>query len=99
VWLYIPVIPVCDLSPGRFPLVSVKDYTFPGVEVGNIHEDAKYDDTKFISKVAERFLAGILDGLSDGESQRLQSKQMLKCVLSVLPFVRYPPSSKTVPSI
>lgn len=29
-------------------------------------EDAKYDDTKFISKVAEQFLAGLLDGLPDG---------------------------------
>jgi glutamine synthetase len=30
--------------------------------------DAAYDDLKFISKEAEQFLAGILDGLTDSAS-------------------------------
>ena len=29
--------------------------------------DAAYEDTKFLSKVGEYFLAGLLDGLPDGE--------------------------------
>jgi glutamine synthetase len=28
--------------------------------------DAAYEDTKFISKEAEEFLSGILDGIADG---------------------------------
>lgn len=31
--------------------------------------DAKWKDTKYISKEAEYFLAGILDGLADGERE------------------------------
>lgn len=43
-------------------------FAFPGSETGKCREGARYDDTKFISKVAEQFLAGILEGLPDGES-------------------------------
>jgi len=49
--------------------VSLRDsngkniFAFP--ETGQGRESAKYDDTKFISEIAERFLAGILDGLPD----------------------------------
>lgn len=30
--------------------------------------DAKYEDTKFMSQEGEWFVAGLLDGLADGES-------------------------------
>lgn len=52
--------------------VSLRDsdgknvFTFPEAEAGKGRESARYDDTKFISEVAEQFLAGILDGLPDG---------------------------------
>ena len=52
--------------------VSLRDqdgknvFAFPEAETGKGREGAKYDDTKFISEVAEQFLAGILDGLPDG---------------------------------
>lgn len=49
-------------------------FAFPGSETGQGREGAKYDDTKFISEIAERFLAGILDGLPDGESYSPPSK-------------------------
>lgn len=54
--------------------VSLRDsdgkniFAFPESETGHGREGAKYDDTKFISEVAEQFLAGILDGLPDSES-------------------------------
>jgi len=53
--------------------VSLRDsdgkniFAFPGSETGQGRQGAKYDDTKFISEVAEQFLAGVLDGLPDGE--------------------------------
>jgi len=52
--------------------VSLRDldgknvFAFSEADVGKGREGAKYDDTKFISEVAEQFLAGILDGLPDG---------------------------------
>jgi glutamine synthetase len=61
--------------------VSLRDsdgkniFAFPSVETGKGREGAKYDDTKFISELAEQFLAGILDGLPDGESPRLPLKK------------------------
>lgn len=51
--------------------VSLRDsngkniFALPGSETGKGRDGAKYDDTKFISEVAEQFLAGILDGLPD----------------------------------
>lgn len=51
--------------------VSLRDldgknvFAFHGSESGQGREGAKYDDTKFISELAEQFLAGILDGLPD----------------------------------
>lgn len=30
--------------------------------------DAAYEDTKFMSKEGEQFLAGVLDGIADGQS-------------------------------
>lgn len=41
-------------------------FAFPEAEAGKGREGAKYDDTKFISEIAEHFLAGVLDGLPDG---------------------------------
>lgn len=35
-------------------------------------KNAKYEDTKFVSQEGEWFIAGILDGLQDGELPRLQ---------------------------
>jgi hypothetical protein len=63
--------------------VSLRDsdgeniFAFPGSETGKAREGARYDDTKFISEVAERFLAGVLDGLPDGEFYRGASKRRL----------------------
>ena len=60
--------------------VSLRDsdgkniFAFPEAEAGKGREGTKYDDTKFISEIAEQFLAGILDGLPDGQSPHLQSK-------------------------
>jgi glutamine synthetase len=60
--------------------VSLRDseganiFAYLGSENGQCREGAKYDDTKFISEVAEQFLAGILDGLPDGESSRMPSE-------------------------
>lgn len=39
--------------------------------------DAAYKDTKFISQEAEWFLAGILDGIADGERYRCQFMLLL----------------------
>lgn len=49
-------------------------FAYLGSETGQAREGAKYDDTKFISEVAEKFLAGILDGLPDGEFSCRPSK-------------------------
>ena len=62
-------------------------FAFPGSETGKGREGAKYDDTKFISEAAEHFLAGILDGLPDGESSRRLSGRTLISLLLVLPLV------------
>ena len=73
--------------------VSLRDrdgknvFAFPGSETGIGRENAKYDDTKFISEAAEGFLAGILDGLPDGESSCRLSKRRLMGASSVLPLV------------
>lgn len=78
---------------GRHIHVSLRDsdgkniFAFPGSETAKGREGAKYDDTKFISEVAERFLAGILDGLPDSECKHRKSKRSLMDVLSVLPLV------------
>lgn len=42
----------------------------------NGRPDAQYDDTKFMSKEAEWFLAGVLDGLPDGEFQNLDHQKV-----------------------
>jgi glutamine synthetase len=73
--------------------VSLRDsegkniFAFPGSETGKGREGAKYDDTKFISEVAEYFLAGILDGLPDGEVFHECTRWMLTSELLVLPLV------------
>ena len=40
-------------------------------------QGAAYEDTKFISKYGEQFLAGLLDGLTDGVSDLRRSYSML----------------------
>ena len=50
-------------------------FALPGSETGKGRDGAKYDDTKFISEVAEQFLAGVLDGLPDGEPRRRPSER------------------------
>jgi hypothetical protein len=40
-------------------------------------QGAEYDDTKFMSKEGEYFLAGVLDGLTDGEQGLLSKHQRL----------------------
>ena len=63
---------VYSLVNARHIHVSLRDsdgnnvFAVPEAKSGKGREGAKYDDTKFISEVAERFLAGILDGLPDG---------------------------------
>lgn len=37
--------------------------------------DAAFDDTKFLSQTAEWFLAGLMEGLSDGETTILPSPE------------------------
>ena len=40
-------------------------------ELRNGRSGAAYDELKFISEVAEQFLAGVLDGLTDSMSLRI----------------------------
>ena len=54
-----------------------------GSETDSGRGGAKYEDTKFISEAAEQFLAGILDGLPDGEHWiRAVETKADGCVLS-----------------
>jgi glutamine synthetase len=42
-------------------------FALSGTEAKSGREDAAFEDTKYVSKQAENFLAGILDGIADGE--------------------------------
>ena len=53
--------------------VSLRDpdgsslFAVSGSEVKDGRVDAAYEDTKYLSQITEWFLAGVLDGLPDGE--------------------------------
>jgi glutamine synthetase len=50
---------------------------------------AKYADTRFISEVAEHFLAGILDGLQDGKPSPFPSFVSDLSLPASLPWLPY----------
>ena len=59
--------------PCRHIHVSLRDangkslFAVSDTELKNGRANAQYNDTKFLSQEGEWFLAGILDGLPDGE--------------------------------
>lgn len=42
-------------------------FALPKSETNKARGNAAFDDTKYLSEVAEQFLAGILDGIADGQ--------------------------------